>query len=258
MKESEIQNATVFRGRFKECVAHLFAELESRAPKGTREATALRRPIAEFCGIQECAVTRWMRGESGAIGETMLRFICYLQMIGYEVTEFDRADPLVQSTIEIIGFRIMSGKEVADAIGYTTASTLFQALGGHAGFSDERKSLLWSLAKKHRNDLEEAKAKARDAMKTAQARRSHEPEGPSPNQDATEKKRVITDIRPLPVGTGHGVVGIMGGLLILLERGALTEDDCSVLTPQEQGTILKLSGHLSRLSSKLISGNAER
>lgn len=228
----------VFRGHFEECFKHFSVSLASRIPKGSCGAAQAKKPIADFCGVKIDSVTRWLYGtRSLPIGGQYIRLMCYLDMVGYRVIELERMPPVRRNFAELVGFGLLSSDQAAEFLGYSDTSTLYKVLRGDYGASDDKEQKMWNAWKERRGELVLKKEKSQELycldipLKIC--------------PKAEETKPAMLPSRQT------AVVNIMEGLLLLFEEGSFSESNFANLQ-RSADTILRLSAHLSALSSRLI------
>lgn len=228
----------VFRGHLEECFRHLGTSLTSSVPKGSRGVTLAKQPVAEFCGVTIRSITRWLHNtESFPIGETLIKLMCYLDMVGYRVIELERMPKVRRNFAELVGYGLLTSDQAAEFLGYASTSTLYQVLQGHHGASADKDQKMWDAWKVRKEELVFKKEKSQELY------RLDIPFKIRPK--AEDSKPAISASRQT------AVVNIMKGLLSLLEEGALSESSFADLQ-RSADTILRLSAHLSALSSRLI------
>ena len=231
----------VFRGHLEECVQHLAVQLLRKTPKGSHESTQAKQPIADFCGVSVKSVTRWLQdAESLPGGETLIRLMCFLDMLGYQVLELERMPKARRNFAELIGFNILPGQQAADLIGYAKPSTLYLVLLANQSTTKDKETNMWTEWKSRKEQLEARKKYWSD--------------------------RHIGVLLGLPATTSlanrrcDAVANVMKGLLSLLDAeqfDVLAEDD---LEDQKEaiGTVLDLSDELQAKLSDLRTKLAER
>lgn len=159
----------VFRGHIEECVRHFARHIEARAPKGTQEAVKARQPIAEFCGVEVSSVTRWLNTPNKPpVGDILIKFLCYLDVLGYGIIELERMPPVQRNFAELIGFGVISSRQAADLIGYVNVSKIYQAIWGREGFSDEKRQKMFEAWKERKGELDYRKVFLKKELSSAQ------------------------------------------------------------------------------------------
>lgn len=232
------ESPEIFRGHFGECIKHLGASIVLQTPKGSRGAAEARKPLADFCGVTIASVARWFHSSGTLpVGEPCIRMMCYLNMVGYRVIELERMPRVLRNFAELVGFGLLSSEDAAELLGYSTTSTLYQVLHGQQGTSEDKDRKMWDAWKARKEEL---------VLKKEKAKKLHYLCIPSKiRSKAEEHKPAMLPSRQT------AVVNIMEGLLSLLEEGSLSESSFADLQ-QSADTILRLSAHLSALSSRLI------
>lgn len=240
----------VFRGHFEECLRHLGTSLASSVPKGSRGAAQTKKPIADFCGVTIDSVTRWLHGTgSFPLGEQYIKLMCYLDMVGYRVIELERMPKVRRNFAELIGYGILSSGQASKFLGYSSTSTFYQVLQGHHGASEDKEQKMWDAWKERKEALQEKKERSQELYRLdipLKVRRKAEL--------AKTSERPVSAVRP------KAVVSIMEGLLALLEENSFEKLSDGELADLKQSadTVLRLSAHLSALSSRLIMSEQQR
>lgn len=238
----------VFRGHIDECLRHLAASINERASKGSWGAGQAKEPAANFCAVTVSTVARWLNKTTLPIGEQLIKMMCYFDLIGYKVIEFERLPRVRRNFAELIGFGLLSSQEASQLLGYTSVSTLYQVLQGTQGASESKDQKMWDVWKERKQDLQRKKEQAQEIYRL----------------DIPLRVRPKTTIQQEDVGTSPcvqtAVVNIMEGLTSLLEGDSFknpSEKDLNILK-QSAGTILRLSARLSTLSSMVITPNGQK
>lgn len=190
-----VKRQEVFRGHLEECFKHLGTTLGSRMPKGSPGVRQIKESIAGFCGVTVDTVTRWQKGRLFPIGEILIRLMCYLDLVGYRVIELERMPRFRRGFVELVGFGLLSGQEVAEFLGYATPRSLYRVLQGQCGVSEDRKQQMWDEWKKRREEIERKKEELREKYPV----------------DLTEAITVQASRRP-------AIVSIAEALLVMLEE----------------------------------------
>ncbi|MBI4714201.1 hypothetical protein HY771_03395, partial [Candidatus Uhrbacteria bacterium] len=132
-----------FRGHLEDCVHDLNARLESRHPKGSKKAAHARQPIADFCGVKAKAVTRWLHSaESLPNGLQLIKLMCFLELLGYRVIEWERIPTARRNFTELVGFGLLSIEQSLELLGYSNTTTVYQVLLGHYGPSKDKDRII--------------------------------------------------------------------------------------------------------------------
>ena len=236
----------VFRGHLEECLKHLGNTLDSRAPRGSRGAARAKKPIADFCGVEIKSVNRWLQGTSFPVGEQRIKLMCYLDMVGYRIIELERMSKGRRNFAELVGYGLLTSEKAAEFLGYAKTSTVYQVLQSHHGISDDREQKMWDGWKARKEEL---LLKKEDSQELYRLYRLVIPL--KINSKVEKPKPSILPSRQM------ALVNIMGGLLSLLEEGSLSDSDFANLQ-RSADTILRLSAHLSSLSSRLIMSEQQK
>ncbi len=227
----------IFRGHFEECLNHFNLIIASRAPKHTREATQIKRIMADFCGVDLRCIDRWLRCKNPHGGAQYFRVMCYLDMVGYRVIELERMPKVLRNIAELISFGIISADETVELLQYSQKSQLFAVIRGDYGISQEKEQRAWNIWKQRREDLEKKKEQVLREIYRLDV---------SPKVYA---KAGQASVAAMPMA----IVKIMEGLLALLENEYFQGPESSFAEIRQSiDTVLKLSARLNELSSRLI------
>jgi hypothetical protein len=165
--------------------------------------------------------------------------MCYLDMVGYRVIELERMPKVRRNFAELVGYGLLSSDQAAEFLGYSSTSTLYQVLQGHHGASEDKEQKMWDAWKERKEALQEKKEKSQEFYRL----------------DIPLKiRQQVSAVRP------KAVVSIMEGLLGLLEENSfekLSDGELADLKASAD-TVLRLSAHLSALSSRLIMSEQQR
>lgn len=217
----------VFRGHWEECLQHFSVAFNSCIQKGSRGAAKAKKPMADFCGTTIDSVVRWFHGASLPVGTQFIKLMCFLDMNGYQVIELERMPKGQRGFLELIGFGFLSIEEAAEFLGYNSVSTLYQVLQGNHRPLEDKRNKMWSFWMEKKKELKQKKNEARNIYCL----------------DISKKTRHSSRQR--------AEVKIMEGLLVLLEESDFEKLSDSDLL-ESADTILRLSGHLSGLNSRLM------
>jgi hypothetical protein len=154
----------VFRGTLDECLRHLGAALEANHPAGSKGAASARQPLADFCGVGWPTATRWLKGEL-PVGLPLIKAICYLQLFGYRVVDFNRVKPGRRHFAELIAFGLLNPEEAAALVGYSDPSWLYAVLKGGQGASDAKEAIMSDTWLARRSELDAKKIQAKERYK---------------------------------------------------------------------------------------------
>lgn len=215
--------------------------------------------MAEFCGVQDSAIVRWLYHQDNLPkGETRIKLLCFLELNGYTVIEFERVTSRPRNFSRLIGYGLITSKKANEMLGFASVSQLFQVLSGRAGTSEDREQKLWDVwrAWKDRLDakVEEAQATyhlnfSPAATRRVAAEQPIEAVGASiPSEDSASQG---ASAAACPC---EGVIHIMHGLLKLLDSGVLknpSDTDKAALRSQS-GVVFRLSAHLSTISADIL------
>ncbi len=242
------ETPVVERGHLDECLDHLARQI-SQLPKGSRATGKAKRPLIEFSGVAETTVKLWLKGADLPKGLNRLKLICYLDMIGYRVIEFESHPADVKGFIELLGYGVMAPADAAQLIGFSQTGRIYEVLSGKQTLSEPKRQAMWDLWQERKEALEERKQQARKLY------------GPKPvvsKQPVVGKRRRVT--AGPSVMTRPAVLSLMEALLTLLQEDSSQEllEEALTSHPSEATTVLLLSAQLSALSSQLTAEQAEQ
>lgn len=239
MNEND-ERKEVLRGHLEECVQHLGTNIAAITEE-RREAEKLKRPGADFCGITVDTMTVWFAGGPLPVGETLIKLMCYLDLMGYRVIEFERMLKGRRNFAELVGYGLMSGKQASELLGYTSVSTFYQVMQGNQNANKDRDNRMWDAWKERKEELQNRKEKALRACSLDSLSKDH-------SATAEVSK---TPGRQAHASRQSAMISIMEGLSALLE--GVSDDDVADIKPSAD-TVLRLSARLSDLSSRLLKG----
>ena len=129
----------IFRGHFVECFGHFTRLFCAKYPSGVRGRNQAMRPISEFCGVKNPTVQRWLKGGNAVIiGVAKIKLICFLDLLGYRIIEFERLPRVVRSFSELVGFSILSSENAIRQLDYSQGSEIYSLFSGNKGMSKEK------------------------------------------------------------------------------------------------------------------------
>ena len=225
----------VFRGHLEECLEHFSKAIAVRVLRGTHEAVLAKQPLADFCGVKVDSVTRWFSNPGSLpIGDQYIKLVFFLDLSGYRVIELERMQKARRNFAEVLGLGFLSGKQLAERLGYANVSTLYDILHERHGASKEKEQIMWDIWKEHKDALEQRKEELGTQY------------GPKALSETTEEK--------------SATVVLMKGLLVTLEEHPLdriSEGELAAFYESAE-TVLKLSAHLNVLSAKILTQKEEK
>ena len=239
------------RGELAECLNHYGEVLESHIQRGTRGIGKLREPLVKFSNVSDATVNSWLRKpERGPHGVVYFKLVCFLNMVGYEVTDLIRVrNTLIREITEVIGYGLLPVDKVTKKIGYAKTSTLFALLRGENQPTSDREQLMREFCRENREKLREKKERTKKRYKKA-----IELANKAPGTVITKTSDPSTEGHELLCEEVHPIVMIMSGVSSFLACGEdqLTEQILASLSEEDTSTILDLSSQMSALTSRVI------
>lgn len=250
------RKSEVMMGHVRECLTHYFNVLNLQS--GSRESTAKKTPLAEFCGVDVQSVTKWHSNEEILPrGEVLIKLMCFLDLMGYRVIKLEGMPKLSRCLAEIIGFGLVTAKELSILLGFTFNKAechLYRfLLKGDLRISEYIKQRAFEIWKERRDDLEIKKEEAEEKYYWEFASQtSSTPTTLIPTTLAIQTRKLDND--EIPPTPSSAVIHFMVGLLGLLEGGSLEflKSNLKDLNQADMQVILKLSGCLGALSSQIM------
>lgn len=223
----------VFRGHLQDCLKHLGQCVSNHFPKASKGVREARLPIAQFCGVDEGTVKRWLDGTSGFVGTPRINIMCCLDMLGYRVIELESIQEK-RELLELIGYGVITAEDVAQILGYSGAQRIYRVLSDTEGMGRDKLDKMYALCQAKRPELvqrkEEALAKCQLGF---------------PLMATFEQRKV------------SAVMNIMEGLLLMLEGSELGQQfEVSIhdLSPHEKNVVLRLADVFCSFPSKMAKG----
>src|SRR3989344_41005 len=106
-------------GHVRDCLTHYLRAIHEKNPPGTSRAVKARGPMAEFCNVSVNTINRWIVCEEICpSGETLIKTMCFLDLLGYKVIELEGLSKLFRNFLELIGFGVFSTKLAAELLEY--------------------------------------------------------------------------------------------------------------------------------------------
>lgn len=131
-----------------------FADFIGRIPPD--ELVEKRRELAQLLSVEESSVRRWITGPSVPVGTSIIGLRCYLDFLGYQVSEFTALPNLLQDASRLLAFQVMTLEDMAKLTGYEAyPDKLLAVLRGVRGFSAEREGQLHDLVIAYKQEFVE-------------------------------------------------------------------------------------------------------
>ncbi len=230
-----VETPEVFRGHFDDCLDHLHRCLRSKFPKGSNGTIGALRPIMDFCKTDRKTVVGWLESSGEKVtGEKKIYLFCFLDAVGYRVFEIrDLGQPRID-LLKIIGYGVMTCKQVAEACGYTNEQSLYRVLLRNLGVGNHANQLMLELRNSKKYELAVKEAEIKSTIKL--------------DFSLTELflQRNVSS-----------VMSIATGLLSMLETeefGKVFIKSLANLPETDKRVIFKLSGKLDEYSAMIVRG----
>lgn len=124
------------RGTTEECLRDLF----KRFPWGQLQAL-----LAEFVQVEKATVRRWRSEENTPKGDALLRVRVFLDLLGYQVAEFQELPDVVRQFARLIAFDILSVKDAKSELDYRREKGVYDVVLRGAGLFPHREYRLSAL-----------------------------------------------------------------------------------------------------------------
>lgn len=226
------------RGTTEECLRHYLAQF----PTLKRGVTKDRLPFAQYIGVTESTVRRWMSGNGEPIGFVLVKVRYFLQENGYEVKELQTLDP----DLRILGWLITHHKVVLEDVIRELGleqkqSRLLQALHGHQLLSPARMEVVAAFCEQHRREYASTVADTeveRQSISVVERTASSEP---------TPDDAIQPLLRAL-----DAIVTVLGPYLDRVLSDGMSADDRRVLREKLGANfVFDLSNRVSRTNRQL-------
>lgn len=126
---------TIYKGTTMECLRHYGTHV--LPPKGARDSSEAKRPMAEFTGVAPKAIAIWINHGTEPKGDVLLKLQFFLEANGYEVTELTEMKETVNRMLaEMLAYDIVSMREAIELFGFTKPQTIYHLAFGRGGTSE--------------------------------------------------------------------------------------------------------------------------
>jgi hypothetical protein len=175
--------------------------------------------------------------------EILIKFICYLDLHGYRIIEFERLSRVQHNFAELIGYGILTGEQASLLLGYKNSWDFYSIFHERRTAGPDKEEGMYKLWKERREELEAKKEKAFDLYRVdifSRAKQHGETSSLQDNSSKDNSKALQASV----------AIPLMKALLTVLGEQApeeLSEEDLGSLA-NEETTILRLSSRLSTIS----------
>jgi hypothetical protein len=240
----------VYRDHLDECLKHFGKWFNSKMPRSKHGRYEALKPMLDFFGMHYQTAQRWL-DDVGVVpvGEYRIKLMCYLDLHGYKIIEFERMDKALRNFAELIGFGLLSAEQAGQIIDCKEPSHLYRILWGNTNLVKDKQDQMYLAWKERREGLEKKKEQSFELHRvevlfrtTSRVQSAHQIEMALPSSQSNG----------LQVGSAHtAVLQILEGSLSLIEGGLFEGLSDSELANFAQ-PILQLSSRFSVLSSKVL------
>src|SRR3989344_4270370 len=209
----------VLREHLEDCLKHFGKWFNSKVPRRSRGRTEAMKPMAEFLGVTPGTVQRML----------------------------DDMSPLPRGETHI---ELLSPVEASNLVGYHDTQQIYQAIFGREGVNKKRENLMWTIWKEKRVELERRKKDAYDTLRLEVLFSVPLEVG---SVSVAVQQLVLSASQPVITNAGMrlAVLNILENSVLLFEDSLFDSLSDSELCEFSQ-PILRLSSHLSTLSSKIL------
>lgn len=223
---------STFSGTTEECIGHFTRNL---GPKNLAE----RKTIAQFAGVNDDSVRRWLKGQMHPTGEPLVRLRFYLEFLGYEVAEVELLNPIVRNAARLFAFRVADLSEIAKLLGYADGRNglddLLRMFRGGRGVSKKRLEHIQAFVDMYEDQLD-ARRNAVPKIKVSNLRTKPTPT-PTPLKELGSLKRP----GPIAENEHDAVIKTFAGLATaILPLADLISSDS--FTEEERARVRELAG----------------
>jgi hypothetical protein len=95
--------------------------------------------LPPLIGVQPIAVKEWLNGTYKPRGKNYAKLLCVLTGLGYEVEELAKLSTVLKKLTQIIGFDILTPKDVNSELGYNEEKAIYRLLNLEMNLSDDKK-----------------------------------------------------------------------------------------------------------------------
>jgi hypothetical protein len=237
----------VFRGNTEGCFRH-FIEVAKAPHLDKREA------LSKFMGVPiEPTIRRWFKGETSPQGEYLVQVRYFLEILGYEVAELEKLNPIVRKTGRIIAYRLKAIGEVAEMLGYSSkqkSGQMLVVLHGVGGLSTDKLKKAETLVETMHVTLEQETARRKLALRIgkSEAKQTNllaaRPALSAANGSGLSNKKLMLE------AAAHFVSGLIPIADYLLSDSCSEEDRKKLHDLAGADSVLKLTTRLRRLCSE--------
>jgi hypothetical protein len=146
-----------------ECLVHLVER---------HSAEAVRPLLAEFCGVVDDTVRRW-------INQGKLPLRTFLHLAGYTIDELAELPRMDRELVQVVGLGILSPETVRTELGYKNVQDVYRVLLRGAGVMSDKRRKVENILKASEGELKRRRARWQARLEDSLGvSRSSEPAAP--------------------------------------------------------------------------------
>ncbi len=151
------------KGSTIECFRHYATHV--LPPKGARNSSTAKEPMARFIGVAPDAITGWLHRDTEPVGASLLKLRFFLDAVGYEVTELRVMQGTVNYMLaEMLAYDVVTTQEALELFGFSRPKTIYHLAFGKGGTSEGPASKIENHYWKSADALTQAKNALREQL----------------------------------------------------------------------------------------------
>ncbi len=231
----------VFSGPFEECLKHFAADFSAKMPKFAQKTVDAKIFIADFCGRNIYTISEWLAAKYQPAGTSLMKMMCYLDMVGYRIFELERMSKAKRHFIELIGFGILSAQEGSQLLSYSQPGQLLKILREDVGTTESKEQRMWEIWRERKEVLEQKKMQRRQALPGV------------PEKNLFQKE---------PFVKANGMIDSIDAMVTMENLLRTLDEDFSQEVFENllrgKGTVLRLSAKLNELSYTILKAEEKK
>lgn len=146
-----------FSGTTKECLYH-YAE-NFLPPKGARNSSEAKVPMARFVGVIPETITSWTSGRNKPLGGPLLKLRFFLKAVGYDVVELRKLRGQINYLLaEMLAYGNLTIQEAQEQLGLGKPDSVFRIAHSNSNTSSERAAKIREMHKDRATIMQTAKS----------------------------------------------------------------------------------------------------